>query len=138
MSKTLITSALPYVNGVPHLGHMVGCLLPSDVYARFMRMMGNEVLYICGTDEHGTPSEVGAAKEGMDIGEYCTNITTATKRPMPPLTFLLTISAAPAARRIRSWSIIFLNSLTKTAILKKRPSNRYIRLTTGAFCRIAM
>lgn len=72
MSKTLITSALPYVNGVPHLGHMVGCLLPSDVYARFMRMMGNEVLYICGTDEHGTPSEVGAAKEGMDISEYCT------------------------------------------------------------------
>lgn len=72
MSKTLITSALPYVNGVPHLGHMVGCLLPSDVYARFMRMMGEEVLYICGTDEHGTPSEVGAAKEGMDIGEYCT------------------------------------------------------------------
>ncbi len=72
MSKILITSALPYVNGVPHLGHMVGCLLPSDVYARFHRMLGNEVLYICGTDEHGTPSEVGAAKEGMDIGEYCT------------------------------------------------------------------
>lgn len=72
MSKILITSALPYVNGVPHLGHLVGCLLPSDVYARFHRMLGNEVLYICGTDEHGTPSEVGAAKEGMDIGEYCT------------------------------------------------------------------
>lgn len=71
MSKILITSALPYVNGVPHLGHMVGCLLPSDVYARFMRMMGHEVLYIAGTDEHGTPSEVGAAKEGMDIEAYC-------------------------------------------------------------------
>ena len=67
MSKILITSALPYVNGVPHLGHMVGCLLPSDVYARFNRMLGNEVLYICGTDEHGTPSEVGAAKEGIAI-----------------------------------------------------------------------
>ncbi len=71
MSKILVTSALPYVNGVPHLGHMVGCLLPSDVYARFMRMSGHEVLYICGTDEHGTPSEVGAAKEGMDVGDYC-------------------------------------------------------------------
>lgn len=71
MSKILITSALPYVNGVPHLGHMVGCLLPSDVYARFMRMMGHEVLYVCGTDEHGTPSEVGAAKEGMEVAEYC-------------------------------------------------------------------
>ena len=71
MSKILITSALPYVNGVPHLGHMVGCLLPSDVYARFMRMSGHEVLYIGGTDEHGTPSEVGAAKEGMSVEAYC-------------------------------------------------------------------
>ena len=72
MSKILITSALPYVNGVPHLGHLVGCLLPSDVYARFMRMMGHEVLYIAGTDEHGTPSEVGAMKEGMAVEDYCT------------------------------------------------------------------
>lgn len=71
MSKILITSALPYINGVPHLGHMVGCLLPSDVYARYMRMMGNEVLYICGNDEHGTASEVGALKENMPVDEYC-------------------------------------------------------------------
>ena len=71
MPKVLITSALPYINGVPHLGHMVGCLLPSDVYARYMRMMGNEVLYICGTDEHGTASEVGALKENMPVEKYC-------------------------------------------------------------------
>ena len=71
MSRILITSALPYINGVPHLGHMVGCLLPSDVYARFMRMMGHEVLYIAGTDEHGTTSEVGALKEGLSVEEYC-------------------------------------------------------------------
>ena len=71
MSKLLVTSALPYINGVPHLGHMVGCLLPSDVYARYMRMMGNEVLYIVGTDEHGTTSEVGALKAGLSVQEYC-------------------------------------------------------------------
>jgi len=71
MSKILVTSALPYINGVPHLGHMVGCLLPSDVYARFMRMTGNEVLYIAGTDEHGTTSEVGALKAGMNVEDYC-------------------------------------------------------------------
>lgn len=71
MSKILVTSALPYINGVPHLGHMVGCLLPSDVYARYMRMMGNEVLYVVGTDEHGTTSEVGALKAGMDVQAYC-------------------------------------------------------------------
>lgn len=71
MSKVLITSALLYINGVPHLGHMVGCLLPSDVYARYMRMMGYDVLYICGTDEHGTASEVGALKENMNVEDYC-------------------------------------------------------------------
>lgn len=71
MSKILITSALPYVNGVPHLGHMVGCLLPSDVYARYMRMHGHDVLYVCGNDEHGAASEVGALKAGMDVKEYC-------------------------------------------------------------------
>ena len=71
MSKILVTSALPYINGIPHLGHMAGCLLPSDVYARFKRQMGDEVLYIGGTDEHGTTSEVGALKAGMDVQSYC-------------------------------------------------------------------
>lgn len=69
--KYLITSALPYINGLPHLGHMVGCLLPSDVYARFMRMQGADVLYICGTDEHGTASEVAALKAGIPVQKYC-------------------------------------------------------------------
>ncbi|MBR6232078.1 MAG: methionine--tRNA ligase [Alphaproteobacteria bacterium] len=69
--KYLITSALPYVNGLPHLGHLVGCLLPADVYARFCREQGRDTLCICGTDEHGTPSEVGAAKENMPVEEYC-------------------------------------------------------------------
>ena len=71
MKKHLITSALPYVNGLPHLGHLVGCLLPSDVFARYLRSRGEDVLYICGTDEHGTPSEVGAAKENMSVEDYC-------------------------------------------------------------------
>ena len=69
--KYLITSALPYVNGLPHLGHMVGCLLPSDVYARFMRMQGADVLCICGTDEHGTASEVASLKAGVPVQQYC-------------------------------------------------------------------
>lgn len=72
MTKQLITSALLYVNGIPHLGHVVGCLVPADVYARYLRSKGDEVLFVGGTDEHGTPSEVGAAKENMDVAAYCT------------------------------------------------------------------
>lgn len=68
--KYLITSALPYVNGELHLGHLVGCWLPSDIYARFCRARGRDVLYICGADEHGTPAIVGAAKEGLPVLDY--------------------------------------------------------------------
>ncbi len=71
MKKQLITSALPYVNGLPHLGHLVGCLLPADICARFQRQRGRDTLFICGTDEHGTVSEVGAAQENMPVADYC-------------------------------------------------------------------
>lgn len=68
--KYLITSALPYVNGELHLGHLIGCWLPSDIYARFCRARGRDVLYICGADEHGTPVVVGAMKENMKPFDY--------------------------------------------------------------------
>ena len=71
MSKILITSAIPYINGVKHLGNLVGSLLPADVHARFRRQIGDEVLFICGTDEHGTPAELGASAAGQDVRAYC-------------------------------------------------------------------
>ena len=71
MSKILITSALPYINGVKHLGNLFGSLLPADVHARFRRQVGDEVLFICGTDEHGTPAELGAIEAGEDVRHYC-------------------------------------------------------------------
>ncbi len=70
--RYLITSALPYINGIKHLGNLVGSMLPADVYARFLRQEGEEVLYICGTDEHGTPAEIAALEEGLDVAEFCT------------------------------------------------------------------
>lgn len=69
--RILITSALPYINGVKHLGNLAGSMLPADVYARAMRLLGHEVLYICATDEHGTPAELAAAEAGQSVSEYC-------------------------------------------------------------------
>jgi methionyl-tRNA synthetase len=69
--KHLITSALPYINGIKHLGNLVGSMLPADVYARFLRQRGEEVLFICATDEHGTPAEIAAAQAGLDVATYC-------------------------------------------------------------------
>jgi methionyl-tRNA synthetase len=71
MKKYLITSALPYINGVKHLGNLIGSMLPADVSARFLRLKGHEVLYICATDEHGTPAEIAALDAGLPVDEYC-------------------------------------------------------------------
>ena len=64
MSKTYtITAALPYTNGPIHIGHLSGVYVPADIYARYLRIMGNDVIYICGSDEHGVPITIKAKKE---------------------------------------------------------------------------
>eukprot|EP00163_Fabomonas_tropica_P011759 TRINITY_DN2263_c0_g1_i2.p1 TRINITY_DN2263_c0_g1~~TRINITY_DN2263_c0_g1_i2.p1 ORF type:complete len:744 (+),score=238.77 TRINITY_DN2263_c0_g1_i2:247-2478(+) len=67
----LITSALPYVNNVPHLGNIVGCVLSADVYARYCRARGYNIIYICGTDEYGTATETKALQEGLTPQQIC-------------------------------------------------------------------
>ena len=71
MARHLITSAIPYINGIKHLGNLVGSQLPADLYARYLRQRGHEVLFLCATDEHGTPAELAAAKAGKPVAEYC-------------------------------------------------------------------
>lgn len=71
MARYLITSALPYINGIKHLGNLAGSMLPADVHARFRRLQGHEVLFICATDEHGTPAELAAVEAGIDVRTYC-------------------------------------------------------------------
>ncbi|KAI9706276.1 MAG: hypothetical protein M1820_004851 [Bogoriella megaspora] len=69
--NVLITSALPYVNNVPHLGNVVGSVLSADVFARYSRVRGNNTLFVCGTDEYGTATEVKAREEGLTEQALC-------------------------------------------------------------------
>jgi len=62
--KILVTSALPYSNGLIHIGHLAGAYLPADIYVRYQRMAGNDVVFICGADEHGVPITIAAMKQG--------------------------------------------------------------------------
>lgn len=71
MARHLITSAIPYINGIKHLGNLVGSQLPADLFARYQRGRGHEVLFLCATDEHGTPAELAAAKAGRPVADYC-------------------------------------------------------------------
>ena len=67
--KYMITSALPYANGALHLGHLAGAYLPADIYVRYLRLMGRDVLWVCGSDEHGAAITIRAKKEGVSPQE---------------------------------------------------------------------
>uniref|UniRef100_A0A915BVQ0 Methionine--tRNA ligase, cytoplasmic n=2 Tax=Parascaris univalens TaxID=6257 RepID=A0A915BVQ0_PARUN len=69
--NVLVTSALPYVNNVPHLGNIIGCVLSADVFSRYCRLKGWRCLYICGTDEYGTATEMKAMQEGLTPQQIC-------------------------------------------------------------------
>ncbi len=65
MSRYIITAALPYTNGPVHIGHLAGVYVPADIYARYLRLTGNDVVFVCGSDEHGVPITMRAKKEGI-------------------------------------------------------------------------
>ena len=79
MARILITSALPYINGIKHLGNLAGAMLAVDVYAGFARLQGHEVLYMCATDQHGTPAELAALEAGLPVAEYCRQLHAQTR-----------------------------------------------------------
>ena len=63
--RTLVTSALPYANGPVHIGHLAGVYVPADIYVRYLRLKGENVLFVGGSDEHGVPVTIRARKEGI-------------------------------------------------------------------------
>ncbi len=67
--RWIITSAWPYVNATPHLGNMIGSVLSADVFARYLRLKGDEVVFVSGSDEHGTPTAVSAIEQGVDVND---------------------------------------------------------------------
>ena len=80
MSKRiLVTSALPYANGPIHLGHLAGAYLPADLYTRYQRLKGKDIIYICGSDENGVPITIAAEKEGVDPQEIVDRYHTMNK-----------------------------------------------------------
>jgi len=80
VERRLITAALPYINNIPHLGHIVGSHLPADIFARYCRLKGYDVLFVGGSDENGTPSELAAEELGVEINEFLDRIYEEHKR----------------------------------------------------------
>lgn len=123
--KVLITAALPYANGPLHLGHIRSTYLPADICARYNRLKGNETLYICATDEHGTPIVFNAEKEGKtpkDLVDYYHN---KDKREFEALGFSMDIFYRTSSRENMQMTQHFFSRLKEKNYIYKKSVEQY-------------
>ncbi|MEU2513862.1 methionine--tRNA ligase [Streptomyces syringium] len=133
MARHLITSALPYINGIKHLGNMVGSMLPADVYARFLRQTGRETLYICATDEHGTPAELGAKELGLPVDEFCAQQHDAQKAIYEGFGLSFDYFGRSSSPENREITQHFARQLQKNGFIEERSIRQVYSLADGRF-----
>jgi methionyl-tRNA synthetase len=133
MSRILITSALPYINGVKHLGNLAGSMLPADVYARAMRLLGHEVLYICATDEHGTPAELAAAEAGQSVQDYCDAMHTAQAEAGASFDLSYDYFGRSSSESTRELTQAFALALEANGFLEERVSQQVYSVADGRY-----
>jgi len=124
--KYIVTSALPYVNNVPHLGTIVGCVLPADVYSRYLKLKGEECVYVCGTDEYGTPIAVQAEKEGISPKELCDKYYEIHKKVYEGFNIKFDVFSRTSSPEHTELTQYFYNKLKKKGhIYKKKVKQLY-------------
>ncbi|MFE2885322.1 methionine--tRNA ligase [Streptomyces graminifolii] len=133
MARHLITSALPYINGIKHLGNMVGSMLPADVYARYLRQRGHDVLYICATDEHGTPAELAAKEQGLPVAEFCAQAHDAQKAVYDGFALAFDYFGRSSSPQNREITQHFARRLNENGFIEERAIRQVYSPTDGRF-----
>ncbi len=133
MARILITSALPYINGVKHLGNLVGSILPSCAYARFMRQRGHETLFLCATDEHGTPAEIAAAKAGIPVADYCAQMYEVQKNLCEGFDISWDWFGRSSSAQNRRLTQHFAGKLDEAGLISEVETRQYYSPTDGRF-----
>ncbi|MGW6710079.1 methionine--tRNA ligase [Streptomyces sp. NPDC054956] len=133
MARHLITSALPYINGIKHLGNMVGSMLPADVYSRYLRQRGHDVLYICATDEHGTPAELAAKAAGLSVSEFCAQAHDAQKAVYDGFQLSFDYFGRSSSAENREITQHFARQLQKNGFIEERAIRQVYSPVDGRF-----
>jgi len=133
MTRHLITSALPYINGVKHLGNLVGSMLPADVFARFQRARGNETLFICATDEHGSTTELAALEAGQDVATFCAEQHAMQKKAGDAFGLSWDYFGRSSSRQNHELTIHFARQLWKRGHLELRTTKQVYSLADKRF-----
>ncbi len=121
--KILVTSALLYVNGLPHLGHVVGCWLPGDVFTRYHKTKGNDVVYVSGTDDHGTTSYISAKEAGMEPSDYIASMNARMKEIAKKLSINFDIFSGTNTQTHHDVTIDFFSEIYKNGYTEVKESS---------------
>lgn len=125
MKKILISAALPYINNVPHMGHMAGSHLPADIFARYCRQKGYDVTFVGGSDEHGTPSALAARNIGMEVKEYVDILHTVHKNIYKKMEISYDIYSRTSTPFHKEVTQDFFNNIDKKYLLEKEEELYY-------------
>jgi methionyl-tRNA synthetase len=137
MARHLITSAIPYINGIKHLGNLVGSQLPADLYARYLRQRGHEVLFLCATDEHGTPAELAAAKAGKPVADYCAEMHDVQAKIADGFGLSFDHFGRSSSAQNHALTQHFAGALASQGLIKEVSETQIYSQADGRFCQIA-
>lgn len=133
MSKYLLTSALPYSNGYLHLGHLAGAYLPADIYARYKRLSAEEVLYVCGSDEHGVAITIAAEKEGVSPQDIIDKYHNANKDAFEGLGMSFDIYSRTSKPEHHETAREFFADFIKKGNLEKKETEQFYDESANMF-----
>ncbi|HRH65068.1 MAG TPA: methionine--tRNA ligase [Bacteroidia bacterium] len=125
MSRTLVTAALPYANGPVHIGHLAGAYLPADIYVRYLRANGEDVKFICGSDEHGVPITLRARKEGITPQEVVDKYHSIIKKSFADFGISFDIYHRTSEKIHHETAAAFFKTLYEKKIFTEEESEQY-------------
>jgi len=123
--RTLVTAALPYANGPIHLGHLAGCYLPSDIYVRFKRLKGEEVAFVCGSDEHGMAITMKARKEGVTPREIVDRYHAMMRDALADFGIAFDHYSRTSSDRHKQVASDFFKNLYEKGVFEARQTDQY-------------
>ncbi len=123
--RYLITAALPYANGPVHIGHLAGCYLPADIYARYQRAQKRDVKFVCGSDEHGVPITIRAMREGITPQDVVDKYNTIIKDSFADMGISFDIYSRTSNKIHHETSQAFFTKLYNDGLFEERESEQY-------------
>ena len=130
--RTTITAALPYANGGVHIGHLAGVYIPADIYARFLRLKNREVIFVCGSDEHGVPVTIRAKQEGITTQEVVDRYHKIIKDSFADFGISFDIFSRTTSKTHYQFASDFFKTLYDKGALEEITEEQYCDEVTGA------